>query len=67
MAALVLIFMFSLTLLLPSALGNGEGWNNAHATFYGGGDAPGTMGMSQTLALFVLHIKLFFFLIFFLA
>ena len=42
MAFLLLLALLSLS---SSAHGYGPGrWINAHATFYGGGDASGTMG-----------------------
>lgn len=52
MAIQVLSFLSLILLVLSSSCiqgtANGDyggGWEGAHATFYGGGDASGTMGM----------------------
>ncbi|PKU68789.1 Expansin-A1 [Dendrobium catenatum] len=42
-----MLLMVSFLLLFSTAIcyGQGGGWTNAHATFYGGSDASGTMGL----------------------
>lgn len=41
--ALLGLLLMGISLMIQSVHGYG-GWINAHATFYGGGDASGTMG-----------------------
>jgi hypothetical protein len=42
-SAISLLFSI-LNLCLRGAYGDSGGWEGGHATFYGGGDASGTMG-----------------------
>ncbi|XP_073008423.1 expansin-A2-like [Typha latifolia] len=43
-SAAFFLFFTSLCILSQETFGDSYGWESAHATFYGGGDASGTMG-----------------------
>lgn len=42
--ATISLFILHILLRLHTTDADYGGWENAHATFYGGGDASGTMG-----------------------
>lgn len=54
MAALVALLLFILQLHLHGTTADYGGWESAHATFYGGGDASGTMGKYQINSSFII-------------
>nr|TKR97026.1 hypothetical protein D5086_0000217160 [Populus alba] len=51
MAATISLLLFVLHLCVAGTYGDDGGWQGGHATFYGGGDASGTMGVLVGMAI----------------
>lgn len=59
MQIMAILFLLTIMLLsLHTIHANKGGWQKAHATFYGGEDASGTMGTFSCICIYIVHMIL---------